>query len=83
MRCRIGFMGLTDMVSGPHIIHPPVCIHSTVSHFTVLSLAQDVADFRGVEAVAGSLVAGEGFVDGKESLAWGPSMKLGGSISEG
>jgi hypothetical protein len=33
--------------------------------------------FRGVEVVAGSLVAGAGFVDGsgKEGIAWGPSMK--------
>jgi hypothetical protein len=33
--------------------------------------------FRGVEVVAGSLVAGESFVDGsgKEGVAWGPLMK--------
>jgi hypothetical protein len=50
--------------------------------FMVPFLVQAVAGFHGVEAVAGFSVAGEGFVDGnsKELVAWGPSMKLGGSV---
>jgi len=41
------------------IIHLPVRTHSMV-----LSLGQVAAGFHGAEAVAGSLAAGEGFVDG-------------------
>jgi hypothetical protein len=46
------------------------------------SSVQAVEDFHGVEAVEDVLVAGEGFVDGscKELVAWGPSMKLRGSV---
>jgi hypothetical protein len=64
------------MVCGHLIIQAPVDIH-----FIGPSSGQAVAGFHGVEAVAESLVAGEDFVDGnsKESVAWGPSMKLGGS----
>jgi hypothetical protein len=41
-----------------------------------------VGGFHGVEVVEDVLVAGEGFVDGscKELVAWGLSMKPGGSV---
>jgi len=63
------------------VVRLPVFIHSMVGHFMGLSLEQVVEGFHGVEAVAGSLVAGEGFVDGsdREGIAWGPSMELRGS----
>jgi hypothetical protein len=51
-------------------------------HFTALFLGQAVAGFHGAEAVAESLAAGEGLVDGsssKEQIAWGLSMRLRGS----
>jgi hypothetical protein len=46
------------------IIHLPVVMHFMEGHSMVLSLAQAVVGFHGVEAVVESLVAGEGFVDG-------------------
>lgn len=55
--CRTDAMGLTDMASKHPIIRLPVCTHSMV-----LSLAQAAVGFHGVEAVAGSLAAGEDFV---------------------
>jgi hypothetical protein len=64
------------------IIHLMADIPSMEGPFAARCLGQAVADFHGVGAVAESLVAGEGFVDGssgKECVAWGPSMKLGGS----
>jgi hypothetical protein len=58
-----------DMVSKHPIIRLPVCTPSMVSRSMVLSLAQGVVASRGVEAVAESSVAGEGFVVGGN--AWG------------
>ena len=60
----------------------PLIIHLMEGPFMVPFLVQAVAGFHGVEVVEKSLVVGEGFVDGnsKELVAWGPSMKLGGSV---
>jgi hypothetical protein len=67
------------MASKQPIIHLPVCIHSMVSHFMVLSLAQAVAGFHGVVAVAGSLaVVGGSVVGGGKS--WGNRDGKWGSI---
>jgi hypothetical protein len=54
-----------DMASKHPIPRLRACIHLVVGHFMGLSLAQAVVGFLGVEAVAESLVAGEGFVDSK------------------
>ena len=73
---HIGPTVLTDMACGHLIIHLWRHIH-----FLTPVLALAAVDFRGAEVVVESLAAGEGFVDGsgKEWVAWGPSMKLGGS----
>jgi hypothetical protein len=52
-----------------------------VGHFTGLSLAQAVVGFHGVEAVAESLVAGEGFVGGKRINCMGAIDEARGSTS--
>jgi hypothetical protein len=59
----------------------PLIIHLMEGPFMGPSSGQAVVASHGVEVVVGSLVAGEGFADGsaKERVAWGPSMKLGGS----
>jgi hypothetical protein len=46
------------------MIQPPVVIHFVEGLFMDPSWGQAVVGFHGVEAVAESLVAGEGFVDG-------------------
>ncbi len=57
------------------LIHFTVC-HSTECHSTVLFLEQAVVAFHGVEAVAGSLVAGEGsVVGGNKKGCMGASME--------
>jgi hypothetical protein len=74
------------MACGHLIIQPPVVLHFMEGPFMGPSSGQVVEGFRGAEAVAESSVVGEGFVGGscKELVAWGPSMKLGGSaISKG
>jgi len=83
--CHPEAMDLTDMASRHPIIrliiNLPVCTHSMVPF-----LAQAAVASHGVEVVAGYSVAGEGFVggSGKEWVAWGPLMELGGSaISKG
>ena len=63
--CHTEAMDLTDMVSKRPIIHLPVRTHSMV-----LSLAQAVVVYHGVEVVAGPLVAGEASVVGGGN-AWG------------
>jgi hypothetical protein len=68
--CHTGAIDHTDMASKHPIIHLPVCTHSMVSHFMVLSLAQAVAGFHGVVAVAGSLAVVGGSVVGG-GKAWG------------
>ena len=75
--CHTESIDLVDMTSKHPIIQLPVYTHSMAGRLMVLSLAQAVAGFHGVEAVAGFSVAGEGFVDGnsKELVAWGPSME--------
>jgi hypothetical protein len=61
--CQTEAMDLTDMASKHPIIHLiihlPVCTHSMVGHFMVLSLAQAVVVSHGVEVVAECLVVGE------------------------
>jgi len=52
------------MACGHLMIQPPVVIHFMEGPLRVLSLAQVVVGFHGVEVVADVLVAGEGFVDG-------------------
>jgi len=73
--CPPGLMVLMGTVCEPPIIH------LMEGPFMVPFLVPVVVGFHGVEVEAGSLVAGEGSVDGsgKERVAWGPSMKLGGS----
>jgi hypothetical protein len=64
----------------------PLIIHLMEGPFLGLSSGQAAVASHGVEVVAGYSVAGEGFVggSGKEWVAWGPSMELGGSaISKG
>jgi hypothetical protein len=67
-----------DMASKHPIIHLPVCTHSMVGHSMGPSSGQAGVASHGVEVVAESSVAGEGSVVG--SNAWGPSMKLRGSV---
>jgi hypothetical protein len=69
--CHTEAMALMDMASKHPIIRLPVCTHSIVSHSMVLSLEQGVVASRGVEAVAGHSVAGEGSVVGGGN-AWAP-----------
>jgi len=59
----------------------PLIIHLMEGPFLGLSSGQAAVASHGVEVVAGYSVAGEGFVggSGKEWVAWGPSMELGGS----
>jgi len=59
-----------------HLIIPlPVCTHSMVEHSMVLSSGQAGVASHGVEVVAESSVAGEGFVvgSGKKSSCMGTS----------
>jgi hypothetical protein len=75
VRCHTEAMDPMDMVSKGPIIRLPVCTHFMVDHSMVLSLAQGVVGSRGVEAVAESSVAGEGFVVGGSKVqvaAWRP-----------
>ena len=55
----------------------PLTAHLMAGPLMVPFLVPAVGAIHGVEVVAGSLVAGEGFVDGsgKDRVAWGPSME--------
>jgi hypothetical protein len=79
-RCRTETIAVMDMVSKHPIIHLPVCTHhSMVGHSVGPFSGQAVEGFHGVEVVAESSVAGEGFVDGGKVkvVAWGHRRSLG------
>jgi hypothetical protein len=76
-RCHIEAIAVMDMASKHPIIHLPARTHSMGPFSGQAGVAS-----HGVEVVAESSVAGEGFVDGNkvEVVAWGPSMNLRGSV---
>ena len=79
--CHTGATVHMGTVSGHLMIQPPVVIHLVEGHFMVLSLGQAVVVSHGAEAVAESLVAGEGFVGGKRINCMGAIDEARGSTS--
>ena len=68
VRCRTEAIAVMDMASNHPIIHLPVCTRPMVDHSMGPSSGQAGVVSHGVEVVAESSAAGEGFVDGGNSM---------------